>query len=139
VFVLDASTTLAWVFDDEDTAEAAAALNRLESESALVPAIWPLEVANALLAAERRERISMVAIDRFLQLLQRLPVRIDHAPNISTMHVLLSVARDRHLSVYDASYLELCSRTQRPLATGDRRLREAAVAANLPLISDDRG
>jgi predicted nucleic acid-binding protein len=50
VFVLDASYTLPWCFPDRATANTDAALKRLEAaaESAVVPPIWQLEVANAL-------------------------------------------------------------------------------------------
>lgn len=77
----------------------------------------------------------MPGLSRFPGLLQRLAIRIDHAPEISTMHVLLSAARAHRLSIHDASYLELCSRGQLPLATRDRRLRDAALAANIPLAN----
>jgi predicted nucleic acid-binding protein len=49
VFVPDASYTLAWCFPDRATPNTDAALKRLEAaaDSAVVPPIWQLEVANA--------------------------------------------------------------------------------------------
>jgi predicted nucleic acid-binding protein len=135
VFVLDASIALAWAFEDEESSEVTAVLTRLERESAIVPAIWPLEIGNALLAAERRGRISAVAVSRFLKLLERLAIRVDRAPEIFAMEPLLSIARDQSLSVYDASYLELATRTELPLATADQRLRAAARSTNVALAS----
>jgi hypothetical protein len=50
-FVLDCSLAMTWCFEDEGTALSEAVLERLERDTALVPAIWPFEVANVLLTA----------------------------------------------------------------------------------------
>jgi hypothetical protein len=76
-FVLDASVTLAWAFDDERDREALAALERLRAEEAVVASLWPLEVTNGLLAAERRGRITAADGTRFLHLVRSLPVVVD--------------------------------------------------------------
>ena len=68
MFVVDANVTMAWCFEDEVTDDTEAVLDRLRSEQAIVPAIWPLEVANVLLVAERRGRISEAQINRFIRL-----------------------------------------------------------------------
>ena len=58
-FVLDASVAVAWCFEDEATKFTEGVLDLLSAGAeALVPAIWPVEVANALLIAERRNRMS---------------------------------------------------------------------------------
>ncbi|MFN3309206.1 MAG: type II toxin-antitoxin system VapC family toxin, partial [Anaerolineales bacterium] len=57
-FVLDASITLAWCFDDETNAWALKVLDLLEEGEAVVPALWTLEVGNALIGAERRGRLT---------------------------------------------------------------------------------
>ena len=58
-FVIDASATLPWCFADEATEATNAVLTHLRTgDEAIVPAHWPLEVANALLIAVRRKRIS---------------------------------------------------------------------------------
>ena len=53
-FVLDCSVTMAWCFDDEANEYADDCLKRLKKESAIVPAIWSLEVINVLHVAERK-------------------------------------------------------------------------------------
>jgi len=58
VFVIDTSITMAWCFEDEATVATDDALERLRDEDVAVSAIWPLEVANGLLVAERRGRLS---------------------------------------------------------------------------------
>ena len=78
VFVIDASATLPWCFADEATAATNAVLTRLRTgDEAIVPAHWPVEVANALVIAVRRKRISPEDAHQFLQDLEFLPIRVD--------------------------------------------------------------
>lgn len=57
--VLDCSVTAAWLFEDEVSPYAEAVLDGLAADcQALAPFIWPLEVSNVFLAAERRGRIT---------------------------------------------------------------------------------
>jgi len=57
-FVVDASATLPWCFEDEATAWTEHLLDRLgEGEQVSAPAHWPIEVSNALLMAVRKKRI----------------------------------------------------------------------------------
>lgn len=127
-FVVDASVTLAWLFEDEASGETEALLERLREERVLVPDIWAYEIANALTVARRRSRITEAQSHAFAELLRSLPIDSMPPPSVT---VLMSVA-DRHgLSAYDAAYLELAERTGRPLATLDSRLRDAATAAGV--------
>ena len=79
-FVIDASATLPWCFADEATPATNQLLTRLRTgDEAIVPPHWPLEVANALLIAIRRERISVKDAQQFLDDLEVLPIQIDTA------------------------------------------------------------
>ena len=131
VLVIDASIAAAWLFDDEDDRRAAAALTRIETDAALVPQLWHLEVRSALLAAERRGRIRADEIDDRLRFLQELPVRTDAEPNLGDAFAL---ARTRRLSFYDALYLELARRRGAALATLDAALARAAAAEGVPPV-----
>ena len=74
VFVIDASATLPWCFADEATAATNAVLTRLRTgDEAIVPAHWPVEVANALLIAVRRKRISPEDAHQFLWIWNSFP------------------------------------------------------------------
>lgn len=66
---IDASVALAWCFADELSETADAALSRLEHETAIAPAIWPLEVANGLRTAEWRGRPDLADMARVRDLL----------------------------------------------------------------------
>ena len=130
-FVLDASVAAAWLLDDENEPRSNEALVRLESEVALVPQFWHLEVRSALLGAERRGRIRVDEVDERLHRLGELPIRTDTEPDF---RVAFTLARKHRLSMYDAMYLELAQRSGAPLATLDQALARAAVAAGRLLI-----
>jgi predicted nucleic acid-binding protein len=133
-FVLDASMTLSWAFEDESTPFTVAVLKSLERVQAVAPALWPFEVANVLSAAERRGRISAAEQAEFLERLRLLPVAIEHRPAAWLAQQILPLARTYHLSAYDAAYLELAIRERLPLATLDGDLRRAACAAGVALV-----
>jgi predicted nucleic acid-binding protein len=130
-FVLDASTAMAWLFEDEATAETEAALDRLVEEEALVPPLWPYEVGNVLIAAERRKRISEAQTRQFLGLLQGLPIRVSARGPYQAWNGALVVARSHRLSAYDAAYLDLAMIEGLPLVTMDKALAAAAQEAGV--------
>lgn len=133
MFALDCSVTMAWIFDDEDDPRAAAVRDRLDGDVAVAPSIWPLEVGNALLVAERRERVSRAEAMRFLEVLRQLPIEVDATQAMAAVDRALQIARDTGLSAYDASYLELAARLGVPLATLDQRLASAAARVGVAL------
>lgn len=133
-FVLDASVALSWCFEDEADAAGDAVLRRLATEGATVPAIWPLEVGNVLLAAEQQGRITPAGSARFLALLDALPIAVDTQTAARAPREILTVARAHGLSTYDAAYLELAARGGLPLATRDGTLAAAARSLGLPLL-----
>ena len=75
--VLDASVTLAWAFEDEGDTYTDSVLESLAAVKAFVPNIWPLEVGNALLVAERRGRLNQADSVQFLALLWQLPIVVE--------------------------------------------------------------
>jgi len=101
----------------------------------LSPAIWPFEVANALLVAERRKRIKMAQVTALLRRIAGLPVSIEPIVTNSAFNQILSIARQNNLTEYDASYVELALREGLPLATLDGELRTAAGHLGINLVS----
>lgn len=134
VLVLDASVTLAWAFEDEGNAYPDFVLEALSEAKACVPTIWPLEVGNALLVAERRRRLNQAATVQFLALLWQLPIIVEPERPERLLGEILSLAREQGLSTYDATYLHLAMRRGVPLATTDELLRKAANRAGVPLF-----
>lgn len=134
-FVLDASVALTWIFADEFTDYSQFVSEILNEGEAYVPVIWPLEVANGVLNAVRRGRFLTSDIQRFLGDLAHLPIEIESGIELETLgQTTLALALPHRLSAYDASYLELAIRRGLPLATQDRKLADAAVAAGVELL-----
>lgn len=133
-FVLDASTTLAWHFEDEASAEMRALAHRAFADGVAVPQHWLLEVFSALLRGERRDRANPVQSQEFVAFLQDLDTDVDDLDRERAVTVLLPLARDQRLSLYDAAYLELAARRRLPLATLDASLVRAANAIGVELI-----
>lgn len=132
--VLDASVTMAWAFEDETNAYPDLVLESLAEAKAFVPAIWPLEVGNAFLAAERRGRLTQADTVQFLALLWQLPIVVEPERPERMLGEILALAREQCLSTYDATYLHLAMRRGLPLATTDELLRQAATRAGVPLF-----
>lgn len=107
------------------------ALDRLEESEAYVPSIWSLEVANGLLVAERRKRITASAAAKAMRLLLSLPIVPDPSERSRDFETTWRLARTHGLSAYDAAYLELAIRYGVPLFTLDVRLRTAALAEGI--------
>jgi predicted nucleic acid-binding protein len=129
--VVDASVTLAWAFEDEADPYPEAVLDRLAEVAALVPAIWTLEVGNALVVAEHRGRLNQAATVQFLALLWQLPITVAPDRPEQSLNEIIALAREQRLSTYDAAYLHLAMRRGLPLATTDEALRQASTKAGV--------
>lgn len=132
LLVLDASVVLAWCFPDEDSDYAEMTRHAARQSDLIAPSIWPFEVANALLIAERKKRLKSGEAMRFLDLLESLDVDVE--PGSAAVAIeSVTVARGHSLSVYDASYLDLAVRRGARLATLDSSLAKAARNAGVLL------
>jgi len=133
-FILDASVTLCWCFENQATEYSEAIFERLaRGEEVSVPFIWPLEVANVLVTAERRKALKLAQVTSFLEELSAWPIQVDTLGVDRAFQQILSTARYYNLSTYDAAYLELAVREGLPLATTDDDLRKAANAAGVKI------
>lgn len=134
IFVVDNSVVMSWLFKDEANQYADAVLDRLTEATAYVPVIWPLEVVNVLLTAERRNRIRQADSVRFLTLLSQLPIVVEE-DRPERMGELLALGRARNLSSYDAAYLDLAMRKDCPMATLDEKIIKAAGEIKIDVLS----
>jgi predicted nucleic acid-binding protein len=133
-FVLDASIALAWCFGDESSPAADLALGRLATEEALVPSIWPLEVANGLRTAGRRGRLDMADLPRMRDLLVALPIRVETIDLAAALGEVSDLARSLELTACDAAYLALAAKRGLALATIDENLKRACRTAGVKLV-----
>jgi len=129
--VVDASVALAWCFPDESSEYADRVLVALKGQTIVVPAVWSLEVTNALLVGERRKRLRQPEILRFVTLLEGLSILQDGQEVSDHVSSVLPLARVYDLSAYDAAYVELAIRHNAPLATLDGDLQKAAKKAGV--------
>ena len=134
-FVVDASVAFAWVLPSQASSEADTLLERIEAgASAIVPSLWFLEVANGLLAAQRRRLIGAGEREMALERLSVLAFTIDVEDARSAFGRTSALAEQYGLSVYDAAYLELALRRELPLATRDGALRNAAERSGISVF-----
>jgi predicted nucleic acid-binding protein len=133
-FVAEASVAVGWVHPAQATAQTAAMLDAIAAGATLeVPALWPLEVANALTVLQRRRKLTEDERQDGLGWLRGLPLRIDHETAMLAFSRLSELASAHQLSVYDAAYLELAQRRRLVLGCGDGPLRKAARRAGVGL------
>ncbi len=136
-FVLDNSVTMRWFFGDGRPKEldyANTVLDAINSQNAIVPATWGLEVANVIARAEAKDLVTEARSGAFLEMLDGLDIEIDAATFAHALSDTLQLARRYRLSAYDASYLELAMRLGIPLATLDENLQKAAKKAGVKLF-----
>ncbi len=134
--VVDASVALAWCFPDEASDYADKVLVALQGHTVVVPAVWTLEVSNALLVGERRKRLKRPETLRFVTFLEELSILQESQTVSDSINKVLPLARDCELSAYDAAYLELALRRGAPLATLDLNLQRAAKRVGVPSFPD---
>jgi len=134
VFVIDNSVVMSWCFKDEANDYADAVLEKLMTARAIVPAIWPLEVVNVLLVAERKKRLKQADSFRILTLLLQLPIEAEQEWSQKAMPDLLALGRNLDLSSYDLSYLNLAMRRGCPLASLDQKLVSAAKESGVSIL-----
>lgn len=133
-FVVDNSVVMAWCSEDEQNEYTEAVRECFEAGEAFVPAIWPLEVGNALRVAERKKRLSEASVIRFLDLVNNLAMTVEQETPDRMLKETVSLARENGLSTVDASYLDLAMSLGLPIATKDESLLKAAKKCQVPVF-----
>ena len=133
--VMDGSAALGFLLTDEQAPAARRAIEAMERGTpTFVPSHWPLEVANGLLMAERRKRITRADAAEAIDVLGQLPIDTDAETGRRAWAEVSALARQHGLTVYDAAYLELALRRGAALATSDAALAKAARSAGLQVL-----
>ena len=133
-FVIDASVSLGWVLKDETNPYADMVLEQVRREQGFVAPHWAMEVANGLLVAARRARITEADIAMAVGLLNSLPI-VEHGlrPDV-VFGPIRDLARSQSLTVYHAAYLHIAMIEGLPIATQDNALRTAASRVGVLLL-----
>lgn len=100
-FVVDNSVVMTWCFKDQANPYADSVLDSLTEATAYVPSVWPLEVVNVLLTAERKKYIGHADCIRFISLLLQLPIVVDYESPQKVMQDLMGLGRAHGLSSYE--------------------------------------
>jgi predicted nucleic acid-binding protein len=133
--VVDASIALAWGLPDESSAYADAVLTVVERDGLRVPDLWPREVANGLVVAYRRWRITPADERAFLAALSHLRIDVEQPPSPLTVVRDATAAAMRYgLTAYDAAYVDLAAREGLRLATLDAPMRRAAEQSGVAVF-----
>ncbi|KAF0127254.1 MAG: twitching motility protein PilT [Elusimicrobia bacterium] len=132
--ILDASVTLSWCFEGQQTRFSESVLAAVGQGAApIVPPIWMYEVINVLAAARRKKLMDQATAATFWNKVSKLVAVVEN-PEKSAAHEILDLAEKYRLTAYDAAYLELALREGLPLATLDKDLKRAARAAGVRLF-----
>lgn len=132
-FILDCSVTMSWCFSDEKNDYCDSVLNSFETNTALVPSLWFLEVVNVLLVAKKNNRVSEADGCRFIDLLDNLPIIENEDPIRFRHNNIFTIGREYGLSSYDSAYLDLAIYKDLPLATQDEALKIACKKIGVEL------
>ena len=136
-FVLDSSLAMAFVLKDEATLQTDHVLDGFgQGAKAVAPALWRWEVANALLVAERRKRITQADTERHFNQLNNLPIEADDSAFEQAWLDAQRLARKHKLSCYGAAYLEMAIRLVLALGSLDTMLRAATQLEKIPVLPE---
>ena len=135
-FVLDASVALAWVVDRNPDPYAETVRRKIrEGSKPLVPALWQLEIANALTLVRRRKVLTDEEVEEGLDYFQTFALTVAEIDlNFLSIQQAFRVSKEVGLTAYDAVYFELARRENLPLATLDKTLRGGAAKAGVAIF-----
>lgn len=135
-FVLDASVALAWVADRNPDPYAEIVRQRIRAGSKpVVPALWQLEVANALALVRRRKVLTEAEVEEGLDYLSTFAATVAEVDSyFLNVREAFRISTEAGLTAYDSVYFDLARREKLPLATVDKTLRDAASKAGIAAL-----
>jgi predicted nucleic acid-binding protein len=122
-YVIDCSVAFKWFVSESDTDKALRLRNDFQSAvlELLAPDLFPIEIANALLVAERRGRLASGQGAQFLtDVLPLLPLLQPALPDL--LPRAYAIAEQTRNSVYDCLYVSLAEHEGCEMVTADDRL-----------------
>lgn len=134
VLVLDASLAMSWALPDEASTYSDAVLAKVAASGALVPGLWPHEMANGLLMAQKRGRYTTAQRMAFVEELLRLPIEVETSGARAILDGQATLAERYGLTAYDAAFLDLALRHGIALATQDKAMKAAADKAGVAIV-----
>jgi predicted nucleic acid-binding protein len=129
---------MTWVIAGERTPETLLQfeiLSRQQAE-AIVPAIWPEEIANVFLTMERAGKLTAAQVITWTDVLKNLPIEVCSSSIEESLGEVRLLAQAHHLTAYDARYLHLAMQEGLPLATRDKQLLAVARKVGVRLVGE---
>lgn len=133
--VIDASFAASLLLEEEHSAFSSSALRQAGAAARSATSLLPWEIANILRTKRRRGMLSIGQCGRVFQAFLDLEIDLAPAPDDAASFTLGQLADRYALSAYDAGYLDLAIRRNDWLATNDRNLTNAGLAAGLVVLS----
>jgi predicted nucleic acid-binding protein len=134
---LDCSVAIPWIVQEQSNT----AIDTLFQDgyrgaiNFIVPILWFTECGNTLNEMVKRKRLTLVQAQEGFSTLRYSRVQADSLPTLETQSKILMLAQTYGITFYDATYLELAQRRQSMLATLDKKLQTAALAAGVLCLS----
>lgn len=135
--ILDCSVAIPWIIQEQSNA----AIDTLFQDgyrgaiSLVVPVLWYTECGSTLNEMIKKNRLTLAQAREGFNTLRYCRLQSDVSPTVEIQSRILTLAQAHRISFYDATYLELAERRQCLLATLDKDLRIAAVAAGVHCLS----
>ena len=130
--IVDASAAASWLLASQETRPALELLERLDAFDLMAPHIFQWETANLLVLQTRRD--PSFDLQEALTLLDDFQISLAPPWQRNDLRLLSLFAASRGLSLFDASYLWLGMAVDGTVASRDRGLLDAAIAAGLPVF-----
>lgn len=132
--IVDASRIGNAVLPDERSAVTEKLLGLLADNDLIEPCHWAIEIANLVVRAARRGRLSIPERNEARAAISAL-ISAAEIETQSYPIAALDLAVSHNISVNDAAYLEVALRTGLPLLTSDGALNRAALRSGVEVLS----
>jgi predicted nucleic acid-binding protein len=132
--VIDVSFVASLILPDEHNRKSEEMLLLASQSDIFAPALWPFEVANLLIFAQRRKRISGALLPRLSDAIDALPVMVESPLTSRQRRDVIALANEQDLTAYDSGYLELAMRSGSSLLTLDTKLKRAAKSVGVEAL-----
>ena len=140
--VVDASVAVSWFLPDEKEGVYSGIFRQINELEIHVPQIFYHELSNAFVMAGKRGRVDSKTLSIILDVVWKLPIRLDSLQSLSVpsyFESVINLGLVHHLTVYDAAYLELAVRLGGvPLLTYDSDLANVAKKLKIRALSHAR-
>jgi predicted nucleic acid-binding protein len=130
-FVVDSSVAASWVLPDERNDQTEILSEIVIDSGAVAPALLIYEIRNLLVIAVRSLRIEKEVAGKGIAEIRMLPISYLEP---ATDQPVFDLAARHRLSGYDATFLALAKEQNLPLATFDRKLRNAAALEGIEVL-----